>query len=736
MRQKMTLILAVLFCSTSTLAANDWPHWRGPEQNGISRETGIVDTFDLETMDNVKWVSKIGGRGTPIVLNGKVYLNCRTSENTGIDEELLRVQEQVICWDAETGKELWKDRFNVFGTDIPVERVGWAHMVGDPETGYVYVHSVSGILRCYTGDGKVVWEISLSEELGKMSGYGGRTQTPIIDEDRLILSSMAVSWGQFKGPAPLHYYWAFDKKTGELRWMKAPGGKPRDTNYSVPVVAVVDGVRMLIGGNSDGGVYAMNARTGDKIWGHMMSKRGLNTTPAIADGKVFMSHGEDNIDNNRFGRVECLDAKTGKSIWKVYDVKAGYTAILYKDGMAFVVADTGDMHCYDGETGKELWKYNLGTVGKGSPVWVDGKIIATEVDGNIHICAPTREGCKQICRVQMKATSGKGFDEIYGSPAISNGNVYVASRDRLVCFGGKEKAKSASVVKMPTEKPAGDKVATIQLWPFETRVWAGETVDYKVAGFDSNGRFVKMLDPVLSTDESIGKANGKTLTTTASEKHLAGTVTATVGELTSTARIRVFPKSKVWSWDFDKFKPPVQVPPTWVRAHVKMKPSPMPGGGIAMKMSPGPARPSHQVMLGPGTMSNYSIKADVMLKDQKRRMASVGISANRYTFLMNGNDGVCQFVTWPSEWRLSGAENGAEEDFEADPDVWYTMKFKIEMKDGKAHLFGKIWEREEDEPKEWTLKVVDPNPNKIGSPGIWSYAVADCYFDNIVVTQE
>ena len=280
MRQNMTLILAVLFCSTSTLAANDWPHWRGPEQNGISRETGIVDTFDLETMDNVKWVSKIGGRGTPIVLNGKVYLNCRTSENTGIDEELLRVQEQVICWDAETGKELWTDRFNVFGTDIPVERVGWAHMVGDPETGYVYVHSVSGILRCYTGDGKVVWEISLSEELGKMSGYGGRTQTPIIDEDRLILSSMAVSWGQFKGPAPLHYYWAFDKKTGELRWMKAPGGKPRDTNYSVPVVAVVDGVRMLIGGNSDGGVYAMNARTGDKIWGHMMSKRGLNTTPS------------------------------------------------------------------------------------------------------------------------------------------------------------------------------------------------------------------------------------------------------------------------------------------------------------------------------------------------------------------------------------------------------------------------------------------------------------------------
>eukprot|EP01025_Chloroclados_australasicus_P066986 TRINITY_DN9256_c4_g1_i1.p1 TRINITY_DN9256_c4_g1~~TRINITY_DN9256_c4_g1_i1.p1 ORF type:complete len:173 (-),score=8.06 TRINITY_DN9256_c4_g1_i1:104-622(-) len=166
MRQKMTLFLALsLICAS--VSANDWPHWRGPEQNGISRETGIVDTFDFESMKNVKWVAKTGGRSTPIVLNGKVYLNCRTSEDTGNPEELINVQEQVICWDAKTGDEVWRDRFNVFGTDIPVERVGWAHMVGDPETGYVYVHSVSGILRCYTGDGKVVWEISLWEEYGK-----------------------------------------------------------------------------------------------------------------------------------------------------------------------------------------------------------------------------------------------------------------------------------------------------------------------------------------------------------------------------------------------------------------------------------------------------------------------------------------------------------------------------------------------------------------------------------------
>lgn len=732
MRQKMTLFLALsLICAS--VSANDWPHWRGPEQNGISRETGIVDTFDFESMKNVKWVAKTGGRSTPIVLNGKVYLNCRTSEDTGNPEELINVQEQVICWDAKTGDEVWRDRFNVFGTDIPVERVGWAHMVGDPETGYVYVHSVSGILRCYTGDGKVVWEISLWEEYGKISGYGGRTQTPIIDEDRLIVSSLIVNWGDLKGPSPKHYYYAFDKKTGELRWMKAPGGKPKDTNYSVPVVSVVDGTRMLIGGNSDGGVYAMNARTGDKIWGHMMSKRGLNATPAIADGKVFISHGEDNIDSNKFGSVQCLDAKSGELVWRVDDIKAGYTALLYKDGMVFVVADTGDMHAYDAANGKELWKYNLGTVGKGSPIWVDGKIIATEVDGNIHICKPSREGCKQLCRVQLKAASGKGFDEIYGSPAVSNGHVYVASRDRLICFGG-DSAKSGEVQKLPAEKPVSETIAQLQLWPSETSVFEGESVEYSMAAFDANGGFIKMIKPTISINEVAGKTDGNKLTTNVTGKHTGAVVTAKVGDVTGTARLRIFPKTKKWTWDFEGFKEK-QVPATWVRAFIKMQPRQVDGSTV-MRMGPGPARPSHTVMLGPSDMTNYTIQADVNMTEQKRKLASVGICANRYTFLLNGNDGVCQFVTWPSEWRLSGAENGAEAEFLADPDVWYTMKFKIEMKDGKAHLFGKIWEREESEPDEWTLKVTDPKPNKVGSPGIWSYALADCYFDNIVITQE
>ena len=171
---KMYLGMACVLLCYGVAVGGDWANWRGPEQNGISREKGLVDQWSLEGNKNVLWTSPIGGRATPIVLNGRVYLNCRTANDVNDPVDKIHAQEQVVCWDAKSGELLWKDVFNVFQTDVPAPRVGWASMVGDPETGCVYVHSVSGLFRCYTPQGKVIWEYSLFEQFGEISGYGGR----------------------------------------------------------------------------------------------------------------------------------------------------------------------------------------------------------------------------------------------------------------------------------------------------------------------------------------------------------------------------------------------------------------------------------------------------------------------------------------------------------------------------------------------------------------------------------
>lgn len=734
--------VAVTVLGSSEGLSQNWAQWRGPEQNGISRETNLVESWSLESNRNVAWMSEIGGRATPIILNGKVYLNCRTDDDVNDPEEKINAREQVVCWDLETGKQLWRDEFNVFQTDIPAPRVGWASMCGDPETGNVYVHSVSGILRCYSGDGDKLWEISLAEQYGKISGYGGRTQTPIIDEDRLILSFMATNWGESKGPGPLHYYYAFDKSNGELRWVSAPGGAPKDTNYSVPVVAVIKGQRQLIGGNCDGHLYSINARTGKPIWSFKMSLRGLNTTPVVVGDFVYMSHGEDNVDNTEFGRVQCIDATgTGDvtethGVWRVDGIKAGYTALLAESGIVYVVADLGNMYAYDAKTGDELWVHDLGTVGKGSPIWADGKIYATEVNGNMWILKPSREDCKTLSHEKITARVGSGLDEIYASPAIANGRVILVTRDRTICIT--DPAKQPAMGEVPglaAETEPGTEVDLIQLWPYETTVAAGASTEYSLHAFDANGRELAspMLNELKLDDGLQGfSTSGSTVTAPMTESHLAGTVTTTLEDKTATARVRMFNPAKVWKWDFNALKPPVQTPAGWIRAHVKLKPFEIDGEKV-LKVAGGSqskGRPSHQIGLGFPEMTNYEIQADVRLADQRRQMGSIGLSCNRYNLILVGNTGKLEVLSWAPHKRM-----GQSVKFRSDPDVWYTMKMKVEVADGAATVFGKVWKRSESEPAEWTIEAADPHANENGSPGLYFYALADCYFDNVVVTQ-
>lgn len=737
------LTLAAIGLLGEPLAAGDWAHWRGPEQNGISRDKNLVDDWDLENKKNVLWVSEIGGRATPIVLNGRVYLNCKTRHNAAKPGEKVDAQQQVVCWDAETGKVLWKDVFNVAQSDIPHPRVGWAAPVGDPETGNVYVHTVDSQLRCYTPDGELVWDHDMTAEYGTVTGYGGRTQTPIIDEDRLIVSFLAVNWGDTKGPAPAHYYYAFDKKDGKLLWVSAPGGAPNDTNYSCPVVAVVNGQRLLIGGNADGGIYAMQARTGKPVWGFRMSKRGLNASIVVEGDVVYATHGEDNIDTNLFGRVTAIDAtmtgditpdgvtdgKNKGQLWRVNDLKAGYASPLVKDGVMYVVDDGGDLQAYDTKTGDHLWKHDLGTVGKGSPVWADGKIYVMEVSGNISIVEPSREGCKELSRVTLLATNASaGNDEIYASPAISNGRIFLCTRDRMICLGNADNEVASDPVPPMAEEaaPQKDAPALAQLVPYEVTLWKGKTADYEVRTFDANGRHLQTVAAAPEIVEGLEGVTfeGATMKTDAVEAAVAGKIKAMAGDLEATARGRVFPPLP-WEWDFAEFKG-IAVPPTWVRGHIKVKPAVVDGEPVMVNGVP-PSRPSIYIWLGPTEMTDYVIQADFRF-DGKRKLSYAGITNQRYNFIAKANTNKLEIQSWAPHLRMAETKRMSFKD-----GVWYTMKFDVEVADGKAVCSGKIWEREKEEPEEWTLVAEDPHPNEAGSPGLYFYSLSDTYVDNVSV---
>lgn len=732
------------FVAWSALAAaavaGDWAYWRGPEMVGVSREKNLPSEWSLEPRKNVLWVSEIGGRATPAVLNDRVYLAARTPHDVTIgSKELIHAGEQVVCRDAKTGEVLWKDEFPVFNTDIPGPRVGWASVTGDAETGNIYHHSVSGTFRCYSADGERLWERSLVEEYGEITGYGGRITTPIIDEDRVILGFPCLNWGETGNPPPKHTFYAFDKRTGELLWAKAPGGRIDDTIYTNPVIAVIDGVRQLICGNADGGVYGINARTGDMLWGFEMSKRGILVSPVVDGNYVYITQGEDNIDTTEFGRVQCIDAslrgditKTG-GVWRVNGVRAGYSSPAIHDGVLYVVTDSGMLIAFDAKDGTRLWDYKIGTVGKGSPVWADGKIYVMEVNGRIHIIKVSREKAEKLSDVTLRATGDQqGNDEIYASPAISNGRVFFVTRDRTICIADPTaEAASDEIPPMAAEAEIQDEVASIQVSPYEKFVEAGESIEYEVKAFDKNGRFLRTIDEfTLEPGEGLkGAAVEKNSLTTSGDATLPqdGVVTVKAEGKTATARVRSFPPLP-WKWDMEGLTG-TQLPAGWVNAHLKLKPVQLDSSTV-LQSSPGPGKPSFTSWLGPPTMKDYVIQADVRV-DGRRRLSNIGITSQRYDCVLKANTNDLALQTWTAHLRIN-EEQKLEEDAAG---KWYTLKFAVEVKDGTAFLRGKLWPRGSEEPAEWSIEAEDPHAIEHGSPGLYVYRLSDCYFDNVIVSE-
>jgi outer membrane protein assembly factor BamB len=714
------------------LSASEWPAWRGPGQNGISPETGLISNWSVGG-ENVLWRADLVGRSTPAVFDGRVCANGRVGQG-------LHKQEIVTCFDAGTGTKLWEHRLDVYLSTVPFNRVGWAGVAGDPETGALYAHGVGGLLVAFDRSGKVLWSRSLAEELGFYSGFGGRTHTPLVDEDRLILSFVNSGWGE-QG-VPRNRTFAFDKRTGDVLWVSTPGGAPYDLNTSTtPVAAVINGQRLLIEGNADGWVYAIQARTGQKVWGFQLTKAGINITVAVDGETVYASHSEENVDTpGIMGRLVAIDATGTGDVtktherWRADELGAGFSSPLAHEGKVYVVDNSANLFALDAKTGRQLWKHKLGTVGKGSPVWADGKIYVTELNGRFHILKPGPEGVETLDMDEITVedtTEGPAgrYAELYASPAIAYGRIYLSTEAGLFCLGDKGKPfKVAKGEPVQLREPAaqGGPPAGLQIVPAEVLLQPGQTVRFEVRAFDAQGRSVPApAGAEWALQGLAGKLAGGGFTPDARPQ--AGKVTAKAGALEAAARVRVIPPLP-WSEDFEAVEAG-KTPAWWIAAGNKFPVKELEGGKVLSKPPVAVGLDRSDVFLGPPTLSGYTIQADLRGTVKGRRRPDLGLINSGYHLDLMGGHQKLQLRGWASELRLEKSIP-----FTSEPDVWYTMKLRVDQQGGKALLRGKVWRRGEPEPQEWTITAEDPQPVRQGSPGIYGYSAAEIYYDNLQVT--
>ena len=730
-KTRLLTLAAVAF--SLNIHANDWIQWRGPNENGY------VDLNDMPEALNEStelWRIEAGARSAPLIYKNRVFIINRAGDGE-------TMQERIMAIDLDSGKIAWEHRFNVFLTDIVGHRLGWANLAIDSETGNIFGHGVQGLFFCINYDGKVLWQRSLTEEFGRISGYGGRTNSPVVDGQLIIINFLSSGWGPHG--RPVHRFVAMNKRSGEVIWWSEPSGKPLDTTYSVPVVAEIDGTRLLIAGLADGAVHAMKVNTGEPVWQFKLSKRGINSSVIVDGYKVYVCHGEENLDETEMGRVVCIDGrgkgditKTGE-IWRFHGAEIGYTSPLLAKGALYVFDNSANIYKLDPETGKEHWNYNYGNIGRGSGVWADDKIYIGDVGGTWNILQPSETGCKTISSVSFKQPSGSP-NEIYASAAATNGRVIMATNSEIMCYGKKVKMEPSKHTVYKMKKSSG-KATHLQIIPAETWVKPGEMINYQVRAFDAKGNMVDAPEAKWSMAGLKGSFKGR-MFTAGGDAMQAGMIKVEAGDLKAQARLRIIPPLNI-SFDFENNKKTFP-PPGWITSKLKSQVVDFEGGSVLKKLADRPAPPFARMRnyMTPPLEVGYTVQSDMNgVSKKKRFMPDMGLLNSRYKMILLGTSELkrtLRLVTWDPMPRLQ-----TDVDFDWKADTWYTMKMSVDIVDGKGLVRGKVWKRGEKEPDAWSIEMTDPVPNTGGSPGLYAYSVSitsksagtPVYFDNVSVTK-
>jgi outer membrane protein assembly factor BamB len=731
--QTSILLLFSLILPVSLAAQGaDWPEWRGPNRDGISAEKSLPEKWTLNG-ENFLWRIPVGGRSAPVVWGNHVYI-----QNSAGEGESL--QERVMCLDANTGKTLWEQRFNVFLSDVPPHRTGWASPAVDPETENVYALGVGGMLVAFTKDGKPVWERSLTEEFGLLTTHGGRTVSPMIDGNLVIISGASFGWGTNAGGS--HRFYAFDKRTGESIYVSQPGGRPYDTAYSGLMIANVNGIRVLISGAGDGFVHALKPQTGEPVWKVELSKRGINTAVVMVGNEAIVSHSEENMDTSEMGLLAAVDATAQGTLtpanlrWSIKGTQVGYSSPV-TDGQRIYQVDNGaNLLAFDAKTGKQVWTKNLGAVQKASLVMGDGKLYVGTESGKFFILRPRTDGCDILDEDLLGSEAEPEI--VTASAAVSRGRVFFVSETAAYAFGKRVPDSAIQHTVARAQVVGSGEPAYLQVVPADILLKPGQTVRYRARLFNAKGEFLREAPAAWSLDRVSGeiKSDDGTFTAGGSTPQ-AGQVVATVGNLKGTAAVRIIPPLP-WSEDFTTV-PVDRAPAHWTNTTLKYFVREVDGNKMLVKRADNPFSFIKRARgyMGQADLHDYTLQADIMATLRRRMMGDAGIVAQRYQLTLFGVHQRLELQSWQPETQRT-----VTLPFAWKPDTWYTLKLRVEnLPDGTVRARGKVWTRGEPEPEAWTIEKVDRMPNRKGSPGIYGDAPshaspnqrAEIFYDNITV---
>lgn len=448
-RAVIKVSLALALCSGlyqapvgNASGSSNWPQWRGPESQGISRDKNLPTEWS-ETK-NILWKAAIPGRGfsQPIIWDKRVFLTTdiegdpapathkppvhmaagkefKHPEWDGIDK--LHTFK-VICLDRDTGKLIWeKTAYNGTVYDYRHKRGNYAAPTPVTDGKYVWAYFGSEGVYCYDLDGKPIW----TKSLGNIGTVGlGVGTSPVLYENLLIV----VCDQEFDGKDS--FMTALDKKTGKEVW-RVP--RQIGVSWATPVIVkTAQRTELITSGNEN--LISYDPATGKELWRAGGLKSHAIATPVVGQGLVVLSSGYPSkvIVAVRPGGSGVIDG-TDKIAWR-YNKGTAYvpSPILY-GSYVYLMSDAGILTCLNATTGEIVYEGGRVPVATkfygASPVAFDDKILLTSDDGDTFVI---KAGPKH----EVLATNSIG-EPVRTSIAIADGKLFIRGDKHLFCVGTK-----------------------------------------------------------------------------------------------------------------------------------------------------------------------------------------------------------------------------------------------------------------------------------------------------------
>lgn len=391
---------ASLRSSADKPQAGDWPQWRGANRDGVSAETSLLTDWPKEGPKKV-WEVK-GGQGYSsfAVVGGKVYTILQDG-----------AKETVLCWDADTGKEIWR-----FGYACHYENDWGSGPRSTPtiEGGLVYTVGGTGLFHCLKADtGEEVWKHDLLKEFNAENLRWGVTFSPLIEGDLIYTNPGGPNGGSIA---------AFDKKTGKLAW------KALDdiAGYSSPIAATLAKVRQIVFfmGRS---LVSVSPKDGKEYWRYdWETSYDCNiATPIIVDDYVFISSGYGK--GAAVFKVEGGENKlTVKRVYETTKMCNHFSSCVLYEKHLYGFSDPGILVCMEFATGNVKWTER--GFKKGSLLVADGHLIILGEEGTLAVAEATPDKYREKARHQVFQS------KCWSAPVLANGKLYVRDETAVKCF--------------------------------------------------------------------------------------------------------------------------------------------------------------------------------------------------------------------------------------------------------------------------------------------------------------